>query len=266
LEQKMNMVDVSVNRFNSHGSKYGSSDIVGDQLIAEKQVKSWENAAFLKLYTSNFVYNALNLELRRFSYSFKKEAGHKLSEYEETELSSCCWDPKSSLEELWLPYILGCLSNYTTDKRLAVGSGLNLTLRRGYIIPIDKLQNYAENFKVGKIFYWPGFTSTSNNIKGFRGTVQVTIKPARRSAGIDISSISHHSDEREVLFPPFTWFIVRSQNLSSCLELEIDEYPLADYLERIVIVQQRIRDWEIALLASIQQTHRTAAGNSDTSI
>lgn len=190
----------------------------------------WPNPSFIRAYSGNELYYQLNRDLRRFDSYYKKAMGKPLSAYEQQELPAS-WSP-SVVENGWMPFINGCLTNYTQQNRKKTSQTvMGKKLRRGYAIPVASLPTYAADFPVNKVFYWPAFTSTSNKPAGFSGEVQITITPSPNTSGIDITSVSQFPGECEVLFPPFTWFIVKKQNLSSThLRLELEEMNLFDYV------------------------------------
>ena len=207
------------------------ASVVASQLT-KPSVAGWRNSSFLKVYTGNYLYRELNRDLRRFQAYYNKQIGMKLLDRDLVELGS--WQPERF--EGWVQYILGCLSNYTNDQRSTTSFSVqNATLTRGYGFPADQLKKYAENFPVNKLFYWPAFTSTSNKQSGFQGEIQVFITPAQNTLGVAIESISEFKAEKEVLFPPFTWFKVTKCDLKPgvSLHLHVTEFPVFDYISKL---------------------------------
>jgi len=200
-----------------------------------KNSKEWYNWKFPYLYTRD-LYKRVNRELRRFDAFYKRQNGMVISKLEEVDLESKVWSPISAIDELWSNFIIGCLKNFTPEKR-----NLSESLSRGYLIPSESLTDYAKQFYVGKVFYWAGFISASTGT-GFEGNVQVNINPlGDKTVGVEIAHISAYPEEQEVLFPPFTWFQVSSidltdDNLSMC----VNEYPF-NYFEEFFRLWHNVR-------------------------
>jgi len=228
VEANMSQTNVVSQRFQQYGKQLGINPAA---ISFQSSKPGWRNSSFLSIYTGDYLYRQLNLDLRRFDAYCKNQLQFPLSAYEKSELPSN-WQP-TIMEQAWIPYIAGCLTNYTHERRAETSSKIrSKKLRRGFAIPVPQLPEYASNFPVNRVFYWPGFTSTSNKSSGFSGEVQVYITPhPKLTSGVDISSISQYAGECEVLFPPFTWFIVKSQTLTpSSLTLELEELSFFDYL------------------------------------
>jgi hypothetical protein len=99
------------------------------------------------------------------------------------------------------------------DDIKTTASGLNkMPAHQGTVYrSADMPKNVQDNYKVGTTVSEPGFTSTSqnqktaHNNKHFDGNTKYTIESR---TGRDISSVSTHKGEQEVLFPPGTNFDV----------------------------------------------------------
>ena len=84
--------------------------------------------------------------------------------------------------------------------------------RRGTTLTKD----VASLYKPGMIVEERGFMSTAKGLAGFHGNTEFRIKG---KSGRDISKLSSHPGEKEVLFPSGTRFIVKSNN-GGTIELE----------------------------------------------
>lgn len=82
------------------------------------------------------------------------------------------------------------------------------TTRRGTEFKPEELAKW----QVGKVVADHGFMSSSNKSKGFNGSVQLTIHSKN---GRDISKLSHHPNEKEVLFKAGTRFKIEQRTQSN---------------------------------------------------